>query len=108
MPPLGGYATKLGLQQKDFEKGRKTLFDVVVPLREALDQECPQIDFWPLVRRMKKGKKSMEDWRKDLDMVAAQLQLKEPVTDEGLSILDEVHRVLEAEFSQDLRRLRNR
>jgi len=57
---------------------------------------------------MKKGKKSMEDWRKDLDMVAAQLQLKEPVTDEGLSILDEVHRVLEAEFSQDLRRLRNR
>ena len=50
-----GYATKLGLQEKDFEESRKTLLNVVVSLREALDQKLPEIDFEPLLRRMKKG-----------------------------------------------------
>ena len=50
----------------------------------------------------------MEDWRKDLDAVATELQLKVPVTDESLSILEDVQRILEAEFTQDLRRLCDR
>ncbi len=103
-----GHATKLSLQDKDFEESRETLLDFVVRLREALDQKLPKIDFQPLLCRMKKGKKSMEDWRKDLDAVAAELQLKVPVTDENFSILEDVQRILEAEFTQDLRRLCDR
>ena len=103
-----GYATKLGLQEKDFEESRKTLLDVVVSLREALDQEFPNTDFESLLRRMKKGEKSMEDWRKNLDEVATELQLREPATDENLSVLDDIQWILDAELTQDLNRLRNR
>jgi len=103
-----GQATKFGLQEKDFEESRETLLDVVVSLREALDQEFPHRDLRPLVCRIKDDKKSMEDWRKDLDVVANQLQLKEPVTDEIFAVLDDVLRILDAEFAYHLDRLRNR
>jgi hypothetical protein len=103
-----GRVTKLGLQEKDFEESRKTLLDIVVSLREALDQELPEMDFEPLLRRMKKGKKSIEDWRKDLDAVATELQLGEPITDKAFLILDDVLELIDAEFAQDLNRLRNR
>ena len=103
-----GYATKLGLQEEELEKSRKALSDFVVRLREALDQEVPQIDFLPLIRRMRNDRKSIDDWRKDLDAVAAQLQLRELVTDENLSVLEDMQWILDAELTQDLRRLRNR
>ncbi len=102
-----GQATKFGLQEKDFEESRETLLGVIVSLREALDQEFPHRDLRPLVCRMKKDEKSMEDWRKDLDLVATQLQLKEPVTDEIFAALDDVLRILDAEFAYHLNRLRN-
>jgi len=100
-----GYATKLGLQEDKLEESRKTLFDFVVRLREALDQEIPKIDLRPLLRRMKDGKKPMQDWRKDLDALIAQLQLEEQVTDETISVLEDVQLLLAAEFTHDLRRL---
>ena len=92
----GGYAAKLGLQEKDFEESQKTLCAVVVPLREALDQEFPHRDFRPLLRRMKDGKKSMEDWRKDLDAVATELQLGEPITDKAFAALEDVQWIFDA------------
>jgi hypothetical protein len=103
-----GRVTKLGLQEKDFEESRETLLDVVASLREALDQELPERDFEPLLRRMKKGEKSMEDWRKDLDEVAIELQRGEPITDKGFSILDDVLKLIDAEFTEGLRYLYNR
>jgi hypothetical protein len=101
------HVTEFGLQEKDFEESRRTLLDVVVSLREALNQELPKRDLQPLIRRMKKGEKSMEDWRKDLDAVATELQLREPITDKGFSILDDVLKLIDAEFTPDLNYLRN-
>jgi hypothetical protein len=100
--------TEFGLQEKDFEESRKTLLDIVVSLREALDQEFPHRDFRPLLRRMKDGKKSMDDWRKDLDAVATELQQGEPITDKGFSTLDDVLKLIDAEFTEGLRYLYNR
>lgn len=102
------HVTKFGVQEKDFEESRKTLLDVIVSLREALDQELPEIDFKSLILRMKKGKKSMEDWRKDLNEVTTELQLRKPITDKGFSILDDVLKLIDAEFTEGLRYLYNR
>lgn len=58
-----GYATKIGLQEDKLEESCKNLFDFVTRLQEALDQEVPKIDLRPFLRRMKDGKKPMQDWR---------------------------------------------
>jgi len=103
-----GHAADFGLSEEEVERSRQKLSDFVVRLRAALDQEAPQVDFQSLVHRMKSSIKPIEDWREDLDALACQLQLKEQLKDEVLPVLEDILSLLDAEFTQDLRRLYNR
>ena len=100
-----GKAKELSLTEEQIEESRRELTDFIDRLRSELERKETTADLHSLVARIRTGIKPLEDWHEDLANLSNQLSKSEPVKVEDLPVLEQVLSLLDAEFTDDLKRL---
>jgi hypothetical protein len=103
-----GMRARLGIDDHALAEARVTMGDFAETLRAALAHNGDELSIRPLIRRVKAGRKPVDDWLEDLTRLVSMLRAGTPVPADQIAVLDDLVRLIDAGVTEDLYRLYGR
>ena len=99
-----GLHSELEISPEDVSKSQKFMMEFADKLCSVLKHKSPTIDLKPIIHHFRSGMKPVEDWIEDLELLIQQIR-NQKISQESLTILEDILSLLDDQFSEDLRRL---
>lgn len=99
-----GLHSELNISHNDVKKSQEFMMKFADRLCSVLKHKSPTIDLQPIIHHFQSGMKPVEDWIEDLELLAQHLR-NQTISQDALTILEDILSLLDDQFTEDLRRL---